>query len=160
MPCGLYRQHAGLGAGVRESQHLHRLDSIAQIFCKGDLVPRRSRPGSAPLHDGLNCLARGPVVIAVDQTQAIAEQIHVTAFIDIPQPGTIATIDNDRIWRVKTRGARVSSGQYRGSLVHESRGSRSLASVTLFDETARASTENSFARNDVGLFQKAFLGHA
>ena len=65
----------------------------------------------------LGSLAARAVVVAVNQAQSVAKQIDIAALVHVPQPRPFAALDDDRIGRVKARGAGVAARHDGGGLL-------------------------------------------
>ena len=137
MPGRLHGEHARLRPGIGESQQFHRGNARLKQFGVIDLRPRRARPGHAAGQCGLDGLARRSEVVAMDQREPVAEQIHVPAAVDIEHPGPIAALDDHRIGRVKAGGAGVAARQHGSGLAHQRRRPRGELAVALLDNGLR-----------------------
>ncbi len=87
MPCRFDSQHAGLGAGVGESDLLDRRNPLTQQPGELDLRARGSGPTGAGAESVLDGRAARSVVVAVNQTEPVAEQVDVSASIHVLEPG-------------------------------------------------------------------------
>ena len=133
VPGRLDGQHARFGTGVREAHELHRPDPILQRFGKGNLRMRRTGPSSSPLNGCLHGFARGSVIVAVYETQPVAEQVQVATLVHIPEPGAIGTLDDHGIRRVKAGRPGIAARHHPRGMRHQRRGTGRGSTVAILD---------------------------
>ena len=133
----LHRQHAGLGAGVREQHALEGLDPADEGLGEFDLRLRGAEPGPAlGCHPGQR-LGHRRKGMAVDQAETVVVQIDIAIAVDIPEIGPLAALMDDGIGREITEIPGEPAGHAVAGPRQELGGARRAGAIVLFDAVAR-----------------------
>ena len=73
------------------------------------------------------------MIVTVDETEAVAEQVDIPAAVDVAHPGTFAAFEDHGVGRIKTRGAGIAPGHKPGGALHQLRGLRRETAVVGLD---------------------------